>query len=338
MDSLRSSISPGGSAPRILLTGATGLLGHHLLRTLNGQGRVPRILLRSTASRRPLEGLACEVCSGDLLDPASLTGACEGVSIVYHAAAEVRIGRTRPDLFQAVNIEATCRLADAARAAGARFVFISSADTLRGGTAAAPADETAPFDPRQASPYSESKYRAEQSLIERTFHGLDLVIIHPVFLLGPFDWKPSSGAMLLAVARGLGRIAPRGEFSIADVRDVARAVVAAGEEGKSGERYLLSGPTFTYREAWNRFAAISGRRPPLVTLGPLATVLAGLAGDALARILANEPAFNSAALRTARMPRHYTSAKAIAELDYDCRPFEETLADAWEWMRREWAM
>lgn len=338
MDAFGSSNSPVGSEPRILLTGATGLLGNHLLRTLNGQGHVPRILLRPAASRRPLEGLACEVRSGDLLDPSSLTGACEDVSIVYHAAAEVRIGRNRPDLFRSINVEATCRLADAARAAGARLVFISSADTLRGGTAAAPADETAPFDSRHASPYSESKHEAEQALIERARQGLDLIIIHPVFLLGPYDWKPSSGAMLLAVARGLGRIAPRGEFSIADVRDVARAIVAAGETGKSGQRYLLAGPTFTYREAWKRFAALSGRRPPLVTLGPLATVLAGFAGDALARILANEPAFNSAALRTARMPRHYTSAKAIAELDYHCRPFEETLADAWEWMRREWAM
>lgn len=197
-----------------------------------------------------------------------------------------------------------------------------------------PSDELAPFDPAHASPYSRSKWEAEMEIRKLILEGLDAVIVNPSFLLGPFDWKPSSGAMLLAVAKGLGRIAPRGETCIADVRDVAEAIVNAGEHGRRGERYLLTGTTLSYREAWKQFAAVAGSPPPFATLGPLASFLAGAAGDFFAHFLKEEPPFNSAALRAAAMNRHYSSAKAGMELGYRCRPLRESICDAWEWMSR----
>lgn len=288
--------------------------------------------MRKSSSAEPLKGLHFEPLEGDLRDSRTLQSICRGVSTVFHAAAEVRIGKTRPDRFREINTDGTGNLALAAGESGSRLVFVSSSDTIAGGTENAPADERSPFDPDHASPYSLSKWEAETEIRKRIREGLDAVIVNPSFLLGPYDWKPSSGAMLLAVAKGLGRLAPRGETCIADVRDVATAIVNAGEHGRCGERYLLTGTTMSYREAWRRFAAVSGSRPPLATLGPLATHLAGVAGDFVAHFL-KEPPFNSAALRAAAMKRHYSSAKAESELDYRCRPLQESIRDTWNWMR-----
>lgn len=307
-------------------------MGNHLLRELNRHGIPARVLHRENTSPLPLAGLRFESCIGDLRDAPSLHAACRGVSTVFHAAAEVRIGKTCPERFQEINIEGTRALSLAAGEAGARFVFVSSSDTIKGGSKSAPADEDSPFDRFHASPYSLSKWQAEKQVLENVREGLDAVIVNPSFLLGPNDWKPSSGAMLLAVSEGLGWIAPRGEICLADVRDVARAIVNAGDHGRRGERYLLSGVTMSYREAWKQFAAFTGSRPPLATLGPLLTLAAGATGDLFASMTKREPPFNSAALRAAAMKRHYSSAKAERELDYRCRPLEETIRDAWNWM------
>ena len=303
---------------RVLVTGATGLIGNSLVRHLLGQGADLRALVRAGSDPRPLEGLAVERAVGDVRDPASLERAAAGVSVVYHAAGWVVIGTRGLAQARAVNVAGTRAVARAARAAGARLVHVSSVDTLG-------------EDP-SAVPYVISKREAEAAVQSEIALGLDAVIVNPAFTVGPWDWKPSSGRLLLAAARGLARIAAPGGNDFCHGADVAAGIVAAGERGRRGERYVLSGESLSYRRAFEMIAVITGGPRPLLTAPALAVRAAGWCGTAFGAVTGREPDFNAASAAFGCEPHHFDDARARAELGYRPRPAREAFGDAWVWL------
>ncbi len=261
----------------------------------------------------------------------SVRPACRDVACVIHAAAYVHLGRSKRELHRAINVEGTRHVAQAARDSGARMVHVSTCDALGVRSLREPADEETPLAKPVPSSYVVSKREAEQVVLEHVAEGLDAVIVNPSFMLGPWDWKPSSGRMLLEVARGRGLLAPRGHFSVCDVRDVAAATIAAIEKGRCGRRYILAGHTLSYLDAWRLFAQVSGGRRPWGCPGPMQLWIAGRLGDLWTRLTGIEPDVNSGALALARLPKHYSSERAIRELNYQMRPVVESTQDAWNW-------
>ena len=317
---------------KTLVTGATGLVGNNMVRTLIERGGHVRALVRNRDARS-LEGLDLEIYQGDLRDAAAIVQAASGVDLIIHAAARVKIGRAHLERFREVNVEGTRNVANAARENGIRLIHVSSTDTVGFKSLDEPADEETPFDTSIRTPYIVTKYESEQVVLQQVRDGLDAVIVNPSFMLGPWDWKPSSGEMLLSVARGVSWAAPRGYFSIADVRDVCSAILTAFERGQRGRRYILAGETLSYLEAWRLFAEVTGGRWPLFRIGPLCSLLGGWIGDGLGLITGEEPNVNSGAIKIANKPRNYSSARAETELGYRKRPVRETVEDTWRWFQ-----
>jgi dihydroflavonol-4-reductase len=164
--------------------------------------------------------------------------------------------------------------------------------------------------------------------------GLQAVIVNPGFMLGPWDWKPSSGRMLLALARGWMPGAPGGGMSACDVRDVADGILAAAEQASPGRRYILAGENITYLAAWQLFAKVIGRAGPYFRYGPLVRWIAGSSGDLVARWSGREPEVNSALVRMSQMLHYYSSDRARRELGYATRPLVDTVNDAWQWFQQ----
>lgn len=317
-----------------LVTGATGLLGNNLVRLLLARGQAVRVLVRDPG-HRGLRGLDVEAVAGDVRDREAVNRALRGATHVLHAAAVVRIGRTGWEEAQAVNVEGTRLVAAAAREAGARMVHVSTCDCIAPGTPEAPGDEDTPLPPAPAIPYVTTKREAEAAVLQEIAAGLQASIVNPAYLLGPWDWKPSSGEMLLQVGRGKALFAPRGWISLCDVRDVAAGALAALERGAVGRRYVLAGANMPLVEAWRSMARAAGVRGPIGRIGPLALGAAGLGGDLWSRFTGHEAVVNSAAIWMARQVKAYSSARARRELGYANRPVEETLRDSWEWFRAE---
>jgi dihydroflavonol-4-reductase len=320
-------------APMTLVTGATGLVGNNVVRQLLLQGHRVRVLVRRSADPRPLAGLAVETVEGGVEDSQVVAQACRGVDHVIHAAGYVQIGSRHLDRHREVNVVGTSHVASAARAVGARMVHVSTCDALGIGSPDQPADETTPLEQPLSVPYVLTKREAEEVVAREVERGLQAVIVNPAFMLGPWDWKPSSGRMLLEVALGRGLFAPTGTVSLCDVRDVATAIVHGLSRGKIGDRYALAGVSMSYLDAWRLFAQVAGRRPPFGPAGPVMLFVGGWSGDIWAWITGNEPPVNSMAIAMARVPKHYNSAKAAAELGYTCRDVRETVHDAWCWFR-----
>ncbi len=319
------------SQPLTLVTGATGLVGNNVVRQLLAAGHQVRVLARDSSDPRPLEGLSVEVVRGDVCESESVRRACQGVACVVHSAGYVRIGRSELDRHRAVNVEGTRHVAQHAREAGARMIHVSSSDAMGIGSLKEPADEDTPVAPPPPVPYVITKREAEAVVLEEVDRGLDAVIVNPGFMLGPWDWKPSSGRMLLVVGTGKGKLAPRGWFSLCDVRDVAAGIISAIERGECGRRYILAGVTMSYLDAWRLFAETAGVARPWCRAGPLMLIIGGWGGDVWTRLSGREPDVNSGAIALAWLPKNYSSERAQTELGYKIRPAKETVRDAWRW-------
>lgn len=317
-----------------LVTGATGLVGNNVVRLLRQRGQAVRVLARESADARPLAGLDVQIVRGDVRDEAAVRRSVDGVQQIVHAAGLVQIGWSNLALQRAINVDGTRRVAAAARRAGATLVHVSSSDACGVAEGNGLVDEETKVNGRVLIPYVVTKREAEQAVQDEVARGLRATIVNPSFMLGPWDWKPSSGQMLVAVAKGLGWFAPRGEFSVSDVRDVAEAIVTAlSREGVSGRRYLLAGHNMSYLEAWRAFAQEAGARRPLGHLPRALAFVAGRSGDLWGHIRRREPNVNSGALKVALLPKRYSVARAKQELGYRVRPLRDTVTDALAWFR-----
>ena len=324
-----------GSGPAPLLaavTGATGLLGNNLVRTLVNRGARVRAVVRSAAAAgRALEGIPADVAVAGLADRERLAAAFAGCRYVFHSAAQVHCGWRHLDEMRETNVVGTSRVARAAREAGARLVHVSSVDAIGLRADGLPADEETPPGGMPECPYVITKREAEDAIRAEISRGLDAVIVNPTYMLGPWDWKPSSGRMLLEVGAGWGTLAPPGANDFVDVRDVAAGALAAAERGRCGRRYILGGQPLSYLDAWRVFARIAGRMQPLGTAPEILVRLAGWGGDFGSLFTRREWPINSAAAAMSMLPHLFSSDRARTELGYSTRPFESTVVDAWQW-------
>lgn len=304
----------------ILVTGATGLVGNNVVRhVLSAEPDiVVRCLVRPGYDVRALAGLNVEIAEGDVTDPDSVAVAMKTISAVVHAAAAVRIGWSDAATIFSINVDGTGNIARAAREAGARMLHVSSMDTRRGSQFA-------------DIPYVASKKAAEDVVRAEVDYGLDAVIARPAFLLGPHDWKPSSGRVLLTAARRWVPFAPRGCVSICDARDVAAAMFVALRTAPAGREFDLVGYETSWLEALGRFARTGGAWPPICRFDPITHRVVGYAGDLAGRVTGREPSVNSATMRLAGHCMSSESGLAERELGYSNRAIEQTLNDTRQW-------
>ncbi len=321
-----------------LVTGVTGLLGNNIVRLLVDRGEQVRVLVRNHAgggrSAKSLENLPVEISLGDVCDAESVRRACRGAQRVIHAAAVVQIGWTGLEQARSVNVGGTRNVVDAVMSEGARMVHVSTVNTIALGDRQHPTDEETAGSEPLFCPYVITKTEAEQLVKEKVAAGLNAVIVNPGYMLGPWDWKPSSGRMILAVASGWARLAPPGGNDYCDVRDVAAGVLTALDRGVTGRRYILGGEYLSYLDTWRMLAQITGVKPPWFTARRPGLWFYGHLGDLWGKLTGREPELNSAAIQMSKFEHHYSYARAAAELDYRPRPAREAAETAWKWFRK----
>ncbi len=319
----------------VFVTGATGLLGANVVRALLAAGRDVRVGVRARSDTSALTDLALERVNVDVTDgPAALGAAFADCTAVVHVAAAVTAGRLGREQLVRVNVEGTRSICAATADRGARLVVVSSVAAL-GRLPDRPADETVPYNNHAMhDPYSDTKAQADEVVAQFVSNGLDAVTVYPTYMFGPWDVRPSSGAMILAVAQGRARLAPPGINDFVDVRDVARSIVSALDKAPRGRGYILGGEELRYFDAWTRIARIVGARPPIGTAPAALVRTVGAFGGLFTRLTGREPDVNpvSAAYGTLEDYR-FTSARALAELGHAQTDLDKAIADAWQWFR-----
>jgi dihydroflavonol-4-reductase len=320
------------------ITGATGLLGANLAQALLDAGHRVRATRRGTSRADHLRGLDIEWVDADLGSPALLARAFHGCDVVFHVAALVSVRRNPTPELIATNVEGTRNVLDAVKTAKVpRLVHCSTVGAVGLSEDGSPCTEESRWtfaERGMDDGYVETKRRAEELVRAAAARGLDVVIANPTYMFGPYDVRPSSGKMIVSVIEGTVPGWTPGKNNFVDVRDVARGMLLVWQKGRRGERYILGGENLTYKEAFERIAAVAGVRPPRRRIPrPLATVF-GWAGDARERLSGREPLINSVTVRYGFCEDFvFSSAKAERELGYRAGPLEPAIKSALDWFR-----
>ncbi len=318
------------------VTGAAGHLGNVLVRELLEGGTRVRALVLPGEDRTSLAGLPVEQVEGDVGDVGSLEHAFDGCEVVFHMAGVIAIAPGKQDLLQRINVEGTRNAVLAARRAGVRrLVYTSSVHALTEPGKGGVLDETAGFDPESAyGDYGKSKAAGSLAVLEGVREGLDAVMICPVGVIGPYDFRRSEmGSMFVSYSRGELPAIINGSYDFVDVRDVARGHILAAERGRTGEAYLVSGGRVRLVELMEMLEDITGRPVdiPVIPM-PLARLVAAVS-PLYARLTGTRALLTEVSLHTLTSPFSISDRKAREELGYRSRPIRESVADALAWYR-----
>jgi nucleoside-diphosphate-sugar epimerase len=251
-----------------LVTGATGLLGSHIVEKLVAAGQPVRVLVRPTSDTRFLDSLGVEKAIGDVTDPASLAGAMTGVETVYHAAAQVG-DWGKWEWFQAVTIDGTANMIDAALAADVRrFLHISSISAYgHPDGEGLVLDESAPLgvNVHRWSYYSRAKVEAEKLVwAAHRERSLPATVVKPSWLYGERD-RASMPRLIRRIRAGQAKLLGDGtnRLNLTYAGNEAEGCILAATSDKAlGESYNLScDGEITQAQYFNKVAEVIGAPP-----------------------------------------------------------------------------
>jgi nucleoside-diphosphate-sugar epimerase len=298
---------------RVAVTGASGFIGRHLVSHLSARGD------EVVPVRRPFERDA-------------LASVLRGADAVVHLAGVVSAVRER-DYFTA-NVEGTRAVADAARASGARLIFISSLAAAGPAPPSAPRGEDDPAAPINA--YGRTKLEAERALL--VLPGLRWTILRPGVVYGPSDRAllPVFRMARLGILPLVGRATAA--YTFIHIADLLRAMAAAVDRGRDGDTLFVGHPQpVSTRELVEQIGAASGHATRIVRVPMALTRLAAIAGDLAGAIRGKPSVINSrryAELASegfvCRVDRLRERLGIVAEID-----LREGLAQTVAWYRRE---
>lgn len=277
---------------RALVTGATGGLGRTLVPALTAAGYDVTATGRDPAAGAALEAGGARFVATDLRDPeAGLVP--EGMDVVFHLAAlSSPWGRARD--FHAINVAATGRLLDRARAAGCGCFVYASTPSLY----AEPRDrlgltEASPPARRFANTYAATKYEAEQAVLAADAEDFRTIAIRPRAIVGPHD-RVLLPRLIRASRRGRMPMPNGGRalIELTDVRDAAAAFLAAdaARELAAGQAFNISGgQPRRLRDLLATIFAALGTAPRMVSLPAGPAMAAARLAEAVAALLPGRP-------------------------------------------------
>lgn len=319
---------------KIFVTGATGLLGSNLVRELIKRGHELRVLTRPSSNLSTLEGLALEKVTGDLLDCNSLRKAAGDAEAIFHLAANTNIWPSRSEMVNLVNIEGTRNIICLAEELGIkRLVHVGTANSFGYGTKENPGNEDKEYmGLKYGIDYMDSKWRAQQLVINAVRDGLPALIVNPTFMVGAYDSAPNAGAMILAVhSQKLPGYSPGGRNFIC-VEDAAIGVANALDKGNIGESYIIGNENLSYKEVFRKIASVVGVEAPKRRIPKLGVLAFGMYGSLMYRITGRKPLVSYSMAKQSCEGFYYSSEKAIRELDLPQTKIEYGIQSSFDWL------
>jgi dihydroflavonol-4-reductase len=298
---------------KVLVTGATGFVGSHLVRHLVSRGAEVVCLVRPSSLLDNLFSLPLDIRHGDVRDMSSVRSAMSGCRVVYHCAADYRLWCPNP-----------------------RVIYTSSVGCLGLNPDGSPANEGTPVTVHQMiGPYKRTKFLAEREAENWAGKGLPVVIVNPSTPIGDLDIKPTpTGKIIVDYLRGKMFGYVETGMNLIDVRDVAEGHLLAAERGRIGEKYILGNQNLLLKQIFGLLSSITGIPSPRFKVPlPLALAFAWLDTQWTGRILHREPLAPLDGVRMSRHKMFFDSTKARLELGLPQSPIAEALDRAVRWFR-----
>lgn len=251
----------------ILVTGATGLVGSHILFKLLEKGQQVRALYRAGSDLERVKRVfgyysttpeylfnKIEWYEADILDPAALDEAFKNINRVYHCAALISFDPKDKKRLYKTNVVGTQNVINyCIHHKVEKICYVSSIAALGDGSHQQLMNEETEWDENTQSAYSVTKFAAEKEVWRGAQEGLQVVIVNPGIIIGPGFWHSGSGALFKLVAKK-PKWYPPGGSGVVTINDVTGSMIGLMNSDIKGERYVLVNQNMSYKEIFSAIA------------------------------------------------------------------------------------
>jgi len=312
----------------ILLTGATGIVGHFIAQYLLEDGNKIRALKRSDSdiSRLAQWQEQIEWVDADLDDLTALQKAFEGVERVIHCAAVVSFHQKDKAEMMRVNVGGTANMVNLSIENGVqKFVYISSVAALGRKDGEDIINENTKWESsKNNSNYAESKYLAELEVWRGQEEGLNMVILNPSTVLGPGKWDSSS--MQIFKYANEGRLFyPPGEMNFVDVRDVANITIRMIFNDIHSQRYIINSGKETYKKIFGLISENLNKPKPRIRVSYTLLTFAFIFETIKSFLTRKKSIITRESLRLSKMSFFFSNEKIIREIGYTFHSLEDSV-------------
>ncbi len=291
----------------ILVTGATGLVGTHLIQQLVTNNQPIRALYRTNI---PFQHALVQWFNADILDVIELEEAFKGITHVYHCAAVVSFNPNEKKVLYKTNIEGTANVVNACLDASIdKLLFVSSVAALGRIREDKPIDESMNWTEETSnSEYGKTKYLAEMEVWRGIGEGLNAVIVNPTIILGSGDWTKGSAKIFQTVYKEFPWFT-EGTTGFVDVEDVAKAMITLMESNITAQRFILSAETTSYKNLFVTIAKQFNKKPPYKKVMPFIAAIVWRLEALKGRITGKQPFLTKETARTAQAKVSFNNDK-----------------------------
>ena len=272
------------------VTGGTGFVGLNLVQKLKSDGWDVTALHRASSDLSFLKRFEPHLAKGEITDAASMLAALpEGVDTLFHVAGNTNMWRKGNAQQTLENVEGTRNVVEAAIAKGVRRLVVTSTISAYGPVSGAITEDTRSLAAVSTVNYERSKWLAQEVARSAMSRGLEVVIMQPGAIMGPYDIGTWS-RMFPLVRDGKMNTVPKAGLTFAHVHEVVAAHVAAADKAANGSQYLLGGENRSMLELVQLIEKCLGKPAKAKTVpGPLITVVAAVS-DFISNFTNKEPA------------------------------------------------
>ncbi|MBL8076417.1 MAG: NAD-dependent epimerase/dehydratase family protein [Anaerolineales bacterium] len=303
------------------------------MRKLLRQGEKVRALILPGESHESISGLDVEAFEGDILNTDSVFESLHGIKGIFHLAGIISIMPGPNPFVRRVNVDGTKNILYAAMEKGIKkLVYTSSIHAIQR-VEKGVIDESVPYDMNNPyGAYDRSKAEATLEVLNAAHSGLEAVVTCPTGVIGPYDFRGSMmGAVIHDAATAKPTLYVDGAYDFVDVRDVADGLIAAAQNGKRGESYILSGQKISVRYLLETVREITGRNFFQMKIPFDFAKFAALFTPLYYKLANATPRFTPYSLEVLQSNSNISHAKATRELNYKPRPLYESIHDAVKW-------
>ena len=319
----------------ILVTGATGLVGSHLVLQLLENNESVRAIFRSHASVEKTKSVFAfynkldwfdriEWMEADICDIPSLTDAFQKIDSVYHCAALISFNPADEDEIRKINIEGTANIVNFCLEFKVRkLCFISSIAALGDPKEHEKViSEETEWNPEAShSDYAISKYGAEMEIWRGKQEGLEVAVVNPGVILGPCFWHSGSGEIFSRVGNGLP-FYTKGITGFVSVNDVVQLLVRLMKSDSNGERFIAVSENISFEEALKTVAESMNAKPPSIYAKPWLTEISWRLDWILSNVFQMKRKLSKSMARSLHSTTIFSNEKAKSVLGFEFEAIE----------------
>jgi nucleoside-diphosphate-sugar epimerase len=326
----------------ILVTGATGLLGSHLLVELVSSKEKIRATYRNELKIKRVRKLfdyyfkeksdlnfnKIEWVKSDFLVLNDLENLFQGVDYVYHCSGKVSFFKSDFHSCFRQNRDVTANIVNFCLSHNVKKLCYVSSTAALGTNPKGLTNETFKWENgKQVSGYSVSKFSAEKEVWRGIEEGLNAVIINPCVILGPGNWDDSSLTIFRTAEKGIS-FYPSGKNAIVDARDVAKSMHLLMDSQIHSERFLCTGVNLSFRQLFNELASLFGKKSPSIAAPYWLALITAYFMETISKILGNRKGLSVETTYSAYKNIQYDNSKLKNAIGIDFHSLKETLENS----------